>query len=65
MILEDQIVQLSHFENNNQPAQAPTVFEHTRPDLCVIDHATRTCLTVEMSVPLQKYIHGALDDMRH
>ena len=76
MILEDQIVQLSYFENNSQPAQKPTVFQHTRPDLCVIDHkhtrpdlcvidhehtlpdlrvtdhGTKTCLTVEVSVPL-------------
>ena len=52
MILEDQIVQLSYFENNSQPAHEPTVFEHTRPDLRVTDHATKTCLTVEVSVLL-------------
>ena len=64
MILEDQIVQLSYFENNSQPAQEPTVIEHMRPDLCVIDHehtrpdlrvtdhGTKTCLSVEVSVPL-------------
>ena len=44
MILEDQIVQ---FENDSQPTQAPAVCEHTRPDLCVIDHATKTRLKQE------------------
>ena len=57
MILEDQIVQLSYFENNSQPTQTPTVFEHTRPDLCVTDHATRTCLIVEVSVPFDVFVN--------
>ena len=55
MILEDQIVQLSDFENNSQPTQTPTVFEHTRPDLCVIDHVTRKCLIVEVPVPFDVF----------
>ena len=57
MILEDQLVQLSYFENNSQPTQVPTVFEHTRPDLCVVDHATRTCLIVEVPVPFDVYVN--------
>ena len=57
MILADQLVQLSYFENNSQPTQIPTVFEHTRPDLCVIDHATRTCLIVEGSVPFHVFVN--------
>ena len=56
MILEDQIVQLSYFENNSQPTQTPTVFEHTRPDLCVIDHATRKCSISEVSVPFDVFV---------
>ena len=57
MTLEDQIVQLSYFENNNQPTQTPTVFEHTLPDLCVIDHVTRKCLIVEVSVPFDVFVN--------
>ena len=54
MILEDQIVQ---FENNSQPTQAPAVFEHTRPDLCVIDYATRMCLIVDVLVPFGVFVN--------
>ena len=57
MILEDQIVQLSYFENNRQPSQAPTVFEYTRPDLCVIDHVTKMCLTVEVLVIFDAFVN--------
>ena len=57
MILADQLVQLSYFENNSQPTQVPTVFEHTRPDLCVVDHATRTCLIVEVPVPFDVFVN--------
>ena len=57
MILEDQIVQLSYFENNSQPTQTSIVFEHTRSDLCVIDHATRKCLVVEVSVPFVVFVN--------
>ena len=56
MILESEIVQLSYFENNSQPTEAPTVFENTGPDLCVIDHATRTCLIIEASVPFGVFV---------
>ena len=46
------------FENNSQlRMQIPTVFEHTRPDLCVTDHATRTCFTVEVSMPFDVFVH--------
>ena len=57
MILEDQIVQLSYFEHNSQPTQAPTVFELTRPHLGVIDHATRTCLIVVVSVHFKVFVN--------
>ena len=57
VILEDQIVQLSYFENNSQPTQAPTVFEYTRSDLCVIDHATKMCLIVEVFVPFDAFVN--------
>ena len=49
MILEDQIVQLSYFENNSQPTQAPTAFEHTQPDIYVTHCATKK-LIVEVLV---------------
>ena len=46
-----------YFENNSQPTHAPTVFEHTRPDLCVIDYATTKCSIVEVSVPFDVFVN--------
>ena len=31
--------------------------EHTRPDLCVIDHAIKTCLIAEVSVPFDVFVN--------
>ena len=58
MILEDQIVQLSYFENNNQPTQAPTAFEHTQPDICVTHYATKQWI-VEVSVSFDVFVNDS------
>ena len=54
------VLQLSCCKNDSQLTQAPTVFELTRSDLCVIDHATRTCLIVEESVPFDVFCEWLL-----
>jgi hypothetical protein len=57
MILEDQIVKKSFFEGDSRPALAFTEVEHSRPDLCVIDHEAKTCLIVEVSVPFDVFVN--------